>query len=329
MWEAIVVQPIFNVLVAIYALIPGHSFGLAIILFTILARIALYPVVKKQLYHSKALRELQPEIKEIKKKHKGDRQQEMLAVSALYKEREVKPAAGIGFALIQIPIFLALYQGITRITRDPQEIINTSYGFVRDLPWMKELAADISLFSTDFYGLVDLGRKTLEGGSLYFAGLVLVVLTAYIQFVSSKQLIASQGEKKSLREVFRAQAEGEEVDQADISAAVAGSTIYIIPGVIMLVSLGLVVALPLYWLASGVIGYFQQRRILNMDAEEALNIASSKPSVVKKTSKKTTTTKKLAKEEAPKKLNAKQKRDAQRNKAKTPIKKTGTKRRRR
>jgi YidC/Oxa1 family membrane protein insertase len=63
MFTTFIVQPIFNILTLIYALLPGHNFGVAIILFTILARFALYPMVKKQLRHTKAMRELQPEIK--------------------------------------------------------------------------------------------------------------------------------------------------------------------------------------------------------------------------------------------------------------------------
>jgi YidC/Oxa1 family membrane protein insertase len=47
MFETLIVQPIFNLLVLIYALIPGHNFGLAIILFTILVRLLMWPLVKK------------------------------------------------------------------------------------------------------------------------------------------------------------------------------------------------------------------------------------------------------------------------------------------
>jgi YidC/Oxa1 family membrane protein insertase len=63
MFETLIVQPIFNLLVLIYAIIPGHNFGLAIIIFTVLVRLMMWPLVKKQLNHAKALRELQPELK--------------------------------------------------------------------------------------------------------------------------------------------------------------------------------------------------------------------------------------------------------------------------
>ena len=65
MFTTLIVQPIFNILVAIYAVLPGHNFGLAIIIFTILVRVAMWPLVKKQLHHAKAMRELQPELKKL------------------------------------------------------------------------------------------------------------------------------------------------------------------------------------------------------------------------------------------------------------------------
>ncbi|NDC22034.1 hypothetical protein EBZ57_01530, partial [bacterium] len=66
MFNDFVVQPLFNLLVTIYAIIPGHNFGLSIIIFTVLIRLALWPLVKKQLHQTKAMRKLQPEIKKIK-----------------------------------------------------------------------------------------------------------------------------------------------------------------------------------------------------------------------------------------------------------------------
>ena len=111
MFTTLIVQPIFNVLSAIYALIPGHDFGIAIILFTVVARMALYPLLKKQLKHTKAMRELQPELKKIKEATKGNRQQESMMMMELYKEKEIKPMAQLGLMVVQIIVFLALFSG--------------------------------------------------------------------------------------------------------------------------------------------------------------------------------------------------------------------------
>ena len=74
MFTTFIVQPIFNLLVLVYALLPGHNFGLSLIIFTILIRLLLWPLVRKQLHQAKAMRELQPEIKKIKAASKGNRQ---------------------------------------------------------------------------------------------------------------------------------------------------------------------------------------------------------------------------------------------------------------
>jgi YidC/Oxa1 family membrane protein insertase len=123
MFTTIIVQPIFNLLVLIYALIPGHNFGLAIIIFTILVRLLMWPLVKKQLHHAKALRELQPELKKIKAAAKGDRQKESQLTMELYKEKEINPFASLGIVLVQLPILIGLYIGLRKIIDHPQQII--------------------------------------------------------------------------------------------------------------------------------------------------------------------------------------------------------------
>src|ERR1043165_4108520 len=127
MFTTIIVQPIFNLLVLIYALIPGHNFGLAIILFTILIRLLLWPLVKKQLHHAKAIRELAPEVKRIKAAAKGDRQKESRLTMELYKEKQINPFASFGILLVQLPILIGLYIGLKKIITDPHQIISLSY----------------------------------------------------------------------------------------------------------------------------------------------------------------------------------------------------------
>src|SRR6476620_4283903 len=106
MFDTLIARPIFNLLVAIYALIPGHNFGLAIILFTILVRLLLWPLVKKQLHQAKLMRKIQPELKRITKETKGDRQKQALLQMELYKEKGISPFQSIGVVLLQFPILI-------------------------------------------------------------------------------------------------------------------------------------------------------------------------------------------------------------------------------
>ena len=99
-FTTVFVQPIFNLLVFIYAIIPGHNFGVAIILFTILVRYLMYPLLKKQLFHTNAMRKLAPELKRIKKEAAGDRQKESLLTMELYKERQINPLSSLGILVV-------------------------------------------------------------------------------------------------------------------------------------------------------------------------------------------------------------------------------------
>ena len=86
-----------------------HSYGLAIIVFTILVRSALAPLNLRQLHSAKKMAGLAPKIKELQQKHKGDRETLTKAQMALYKEEGVNPAAGCLPLLIQMPVLYALF----------------------------------------------------------------------------------------------------------------------------------------------------------------------------------------------------------------------------
>src|SRR3954452_1983572 len=123
MFTTFIVQPIFNLLVLVYALLPGHNFGLALIIFTIIIRLLLWPVLKKQLHHAKAMRELQPEIRRVKLATKGNRQKESQMLMELYKERGINPFATFPTLILQLIILIGLYSGLRRLLNDPHTLV--------------------------------------------------------------------------------------------------------------------------------------------------------------------------------------------------------------
>lgn len=274
-FTTLVVQPLFNLLVFIYAILPGHDFGMAIIIFTIVIRLALWPLVKRQLHHTKQLRKLQPELKKIKAAAKGDRQKESQLTMELYKERKVSPFATIGFTLLQLPILFGLYAGLQRLIGDPQQLIDFSYPFVRDLSWMKQLAGDISLFNPTLFGVVNLDQAAFKNGVWYIPGLVLVAGSAITQYLQSKQLMPSDKEARSLRTILKDASAGKQADQSEMQAATSKFTTLMIPALIFLITLGIPSALSLYWFVSGLIAYFQQARVLKDDEEELEAVANA------------------------------------------------------
>lgn len=269
MFTTIIVQPIFNLLVLIYALIPGHNFGLAIIIFTVLIRILLWPLVKKQLHQARAMRELAPEIKKIKAATKGDKQKESMLTMELYREREINPFASLGVAVVQIPILLGLYSGLRRIINDPHQIISFSYPFLHHLPWLQTLSQNIHRFDNSLFGVVSLTRTAVETNGIYWPAMIIVVASALAQYFQTKQLMPQDPEARSLRSILSGASGGKQADQAEVNAAVGKSTMYLVPIMVLLIALRLAVALPLYWLVSSVVAYIQQSRALKVDADIA------------------------------------------------------------
>ncbi len=281
MFTTIIVQPIFNLLVLIYALLPGHNFGLSIIIFTIIIRLLMWPLVKKQLHQAKMMRKLQPELKRIKKETKGNRQQESLLVMQLYKEKGISPFGSIGMLILQIPILIGLYSGLHRVVNNSKAIVTFAYPALQHLTWLKAIAANPHRFDATLFGFVDLTRAALnKGGGVYWPAMLIVLGSAVAQYFQSKQLLPSDKDTPKLRSILKSAGTGKQADQSDVNAAVGRSTRFLLPGMIFLFTVNLASALSLYWLASGVVAYLQQARILRDDGTE-LEALADKPSTKK------------------------------------------------
>ncbi|CAN5373361.1 YidC family membrane integrase SpoIIIJ [soil metagenome] len=269
MFTTLIVRPIFNLLVLIYTILPGHNFGLAIILFTVVVRLLMWPLVKKQLHSAKAMRALQPEMKRIKKAAAGDRQKESAMVMELYKERGVNPFSSLGVVILQLPILIGLYSGIRRIISDPHNIVSFSYPFLQHMGWLKELAGNIGKFDLTLFGVVDLTRSAVEkGGGIYWPAMVLVLGSAISQYYQSKQLMPNDKSARKLRDILKGAGSGEKADQSEVNAAVGRSTRYFIPVMIFFLTVNIASALSLYWLVSGIVAVLQQGRVLGQDETE-------------------------------------------------------------
>lgn len=271
MFTTFIVQPLFNLLTFIYAILPGHNFGLAIIVFTVVIRILMWPLVKKQLHNARIMRQIQPELKRIKKEAAGDRQKESLMVMELYKERGVGPFSSLGIMIVQLPILFGLFAGLHRIIDDPNAVVNFSYSFVQKLPWMQTLAADISKFDETLFGIINLKQSALNPWGVYWPAMILVIGSAVVQFYSSRQLMPNDKHARKLRHILRDAGKGGEADQAEVNAAVSRSTQYFIPVLIFFFTVNIASALSLYWLVGGLVGMLQQARILK---DEEVDIAT-------------------------------------------------------
>jgi YidC/Oxa1 family membrane protein insertase len=106
-------EPFAATLAAIYGVVG--SYGIAIVLLTIVVRAILLPLSIKQTKSMREMQRIQPEVKKLQAKYKGDRQKVNEEMMALYKEHGVNPFGGCLPLLMQFPVLIALY----RVVREP------------------------------------------------------------------------------------------------------------------------------------------------------------------------------------------------------------------
>ena len=102
------------VMALLYSVIP--SYGIAIILLTVVVRLVLYPLTVKQTKSMQAMQRLQPEIKRLQAKYKNDRQKLNEEMMKFYKENKVNPLSGCLPLILQLPLFIVLYRLIHDLT---------------------------------------------------------------------------------------------------------------------------------------------------------------------------------------------------------------------
>ena len=152
-WHTFFFDPVYNALVFFIDVIPGGDVGLAIIATVLLVKTILLPISIKAVKTQTAMREIEPQLKKIKEKHKDDRQQQAQAMMQVYKDAGMNPLASIFLIFLQIPIVIALYFAVYKGGGIPLPDINLDllYSFV---------AAPVNI-TMNFLGLIDITEKSL------------------------------------------------------------------------------------------------------------------------------------------------------------------------
>src|SRR3972149_8720304 len=107
--KLILYQPLYNALIFLVWLIPGHNVGLAIIILTVIIRLILLPSSMKATRQQKRMRDLQPEIQAIQARYKDDKAKQSQEIMAFYRENKINPLGSCLPLLIQLPILIILY----------------------------------------------------------------------------------------------------------------------------------------------------------------------------------------------------------------------------
>ncbi len=130
-FNSILYKPLLNGLILLYQYIPGHDFGIAIIILTLIIRLILHPSSIRGVRSQRALTKLQPKIQEIQKEYKDDKNKQTKLLMELYQKEKINPFSGCLPMLLQLPILIALYQVFLR-GLTPEALNESLYGFVNN-----------------------------------------------------------------------------------------------------------------------------------------------------------------------------------------------------
>jgi YidC/Oxa1 family membrane protein insertase len=225
----------------------------------------------------RAMRKLQPQLAVIKKNAKGNKQVESMQMMELYKKNGVSPFRSIGILLIQLPIFIALYQVIQIFTLQRDRIEQFTYGFMQSIEPIKQLIAHPELFNEKLLGVIDLTATAFGPNGINYFLVLLAILAAVTQYIMSKQTMPQEPSKKRLRDILSEAADGKQTDQSEMNAVVMGKMMKFLPFLMLVIMLSLPGALALYYVVSNVVAVIQQHFILKQDVTEMDQIADETP----------------------------------------------------
>ena len=132
-WNTVIMGPMINGLVLLYYVF-FNNFGLAVIAFTIIVRVAMVPLTLKQSKQMKAMGQLQPKVKQVQERHKNDRAKASQETMRLYREQGVNPLGCLGPMVIQMPIFFGLFWALrATLPSTPERLADLSRHLY---PWL-------------------------------------------------------------------------------------------------------------------------------------------------------------------------------------------------
>jgi YidC/Oxa1 family membrane protein insertase len=254
MWD-LILNPFVTVITLLYSVF-GNSAVLAIIVFTVLIRLLMYPLSVQQMRSSKAMQDLQPELKKLQEKYKNDREKLAQEQMRLYREHGVNPIGGCLPLLIQLPIWIGLYQAINHaLAATPLQLIDLSGRFL--IPGLDSLVP----LNNVFMG-IDLTQPPTANPVYALVLPALVLVTSYLQskMITPPSMPSEDGKPNQAQ-------------------AMTQSMTTVMPIMMGMFSLSFSVGLSIYFVVSNLISIVQYSRQKNFDWKTVLPFSSPAPAV--------------------------------------------------
>lgn len=236
---------LFNIMVFLYNITPGQDIGVAIILLTILVRIALYPMNTKSIKSQKQLQEIQPKIKEIQEKYKNDKETQAKKLMEFYQKNKINPFSGCLPLIVQFPILIALYYVFINGFKD--ERLSALYSFVQNPGHIDPVS----------FGLINLSHPNV----------FLAVLAGGLQYFQTKMLMS--GKRETKRDNNKAKTPEEKTQE--FVQSISTQMVYIMPALTFFFALSFPSALALYWATTTLFAIGQQYLIIRKQKIEMAN----------------------------------------------------------
>jgi len=250
----VLIWPILNLLMFFYKIfelvkIPG-AFGLAIIALTALVRTITLPLTSAQLKSAQKMQALKPKIDALSAKFKNDKVKLQQAQLELYKEAGVNPAAGCLPALVQLPVFIALYNVFIHALN-----VGGGIGAIADVnkvlyhPFLHAQKIDLWFFG------VNLATKPSEWQKLGLGLLLVPLITGGLQYLQTKLMTSAQPKAIEKLEKIKEKAEPDQM------ASMQKQMGLIMPVMIGFFAYSFPLGLALYWNIFTLFGIMQQLQI--------------------------------------------------------------------
>lgn len=225
LYSNFVFNPLYNGLIYLFDTFPSIDAGVAVIIFTIIVRLVLFPLSKKAVITQIKMKEIEPELRKIKSQIK-DQQQQAIAVMDLYKRKNVNPFSSILFLFIQLPIIYSLYSIFVK-SGLPSVKSELLYSFV-----------SVPIIDMHFLGIVDMGAKSI----------ILAFVAALAQYL---QLHFSSASKPS-------QANQIPDPVSDMTQSMMRNMKFIFPIMVFIISYKISSVVALYWTVSSLFTLAQE-----------------------------------------------------------------------